>query len=86
MQQSAHDAFVEKLLERGKKTQAGDPLDPKTRFGPLCNAEQLDKVLSYIESGKQEGAQLAMGGGRATVGDGKGYFVQPTIFDGVTNR
>lgn len=86
VQQSAHDAFVEKLLERGKKTQAGDPLDPKTRFGPLCNAEQLDKVLSYIESGKQEGAQLAMGGGRATVGDGKGYFIQPTIFDGVTNR
>lgn len=85
IQESAHDAFVEKLLDRGKKMQVGDPLDPKTRFGPLCNAEQMQKVLSYIGSGKEEGAQVILGGDRAKFGDGKGFFVQPTIFDRVTN-
>ncbi len=86
VQESAHDAFMEKLLERGKKMNVGDPLDPKTRFGPLCNSEQLQKVLSYIESGKAEGATVVMGGARASFGNGKGYFVQPTIFDDVTNQ
>ncbi len=86
VQESAHDAFVEKLIERGKKLGVGDPLDPKTRFGPLCNADQYEKVLSYIETGKKEGAKVVLGGDRATVGTGKGYFVQPTIFDDVTNQ
>jgi aldehyde dehydrogenase (NAD+) len=86
IQENAHDAFLEKLLERGKKLVVGDPLDPKTRFGPLCNSDQLDKVLSYIGSGKEEGAKVILGGDRAKVGSGKGYFVQPTIFDEVTNQ
>ena len=86
VQESAHDAFIEKLLERGKKMQVGDPLDPKTRFGPLCSKDQLDKILTYIASGKEEGAKLVLGGEKAKVGDGKGYFVQPTIFDNVTNQ
>jgi len=86
VQESAHDAFLEKILERGKKMQVGDPLDPKTRFGPLCSSDQLQKVLSYIGIGKEEGAQLILGGDRARIGDGKGYFVQPTIFDNVTNQ
>lgn len=86
IQESAHDAFLEKLLERGKKMQVGDPLDPKTRFGPLCSNDQLQKVLSYIGIGKEEGARLVLGGDRAKVGDGKGYFIQPTIFDSVTNQ
>ncbi|HET6266864.1 MAG TPA: aldehyde dehydrogenase family protein [Acidobacteriota bacterium] len=85
VQESVHDAFMQKLLDKGKKMQVGDPLDPKTRFGPLCSAEQLSKVMSYIGIGKEEGAELAMGGDRAKVGDGKGYFIQPTIFDRVTN-
>ena len=46
----------------------------------------METVLSYIEAGKQEGAHLVSGGGRANVGSGKGYFIEPTIFDGVTNR
>ncbi len=86
VQESAHDAFLEKLLERGKKMQVGDPLDPKTRFGPLCSNDQLQKVLSYIGIGKEEGARLVLGGDRAKVGEGKGYFIQPTIFDSVTNQ
>jgi aldehyde dehydrogenase (NAD+) len=86
IQESAHDAFLEKLMERGKKLTAGDPLDPKTRFGPLCNSDQYQKVLAYIDAGKAEGAKVVLGGERAKVGNGKGYFVQPTIFDDVTNQ
>ena len=86
IQESAHDAFLEKLLDRAKKLTAGDPLDPKTRFGPLCNADQYEKVLAYIGAGKEEGARVVLGGDRAQVGNGKGYFVQPTIFDDVTNQ
>jgi len=86
VQENVHDAFLEKLVQRGKKTVVGDPLDPKTRFGPLCNRDQLEKVLSYISTGKEEGAKVVLGGGRASVGSGKGYFVEPTIFDDVTNQ
>jgi acyl-CoA reductase-like NAD-dependent aldehyde dehydrogenase len=79
------DDFLGKLLERTRKTQPGDPLDPKTRFGALVSQEQMTKVLSYIEKGKSEGAKLVAGGERAQVGDGKGFFVQPTVFDNVAN-
>jgi len=60
-------------------------MDKATRMGPVVSKTQMGTVLSYIESGKREGARLVAGGGRADVGTGKGYFVQPTIFDGVTN-
>jgi acyl-CoA reductase-like NAD-dependent aldehyde dehydrogenase len=60
-------------------------MDRATRMGPVVSKTQMETVLSYIEAGKQEGARVIAGGGRATVGDGKGYFVQPTIFDGVNN-
>ncbi len=80
------DDFMQKLVERTKKTVPGDPLDPKTRFGSLVSQEQMTKVLSYIEKGKQEGAKLVAGGERAAFGDGKGFFVQPTVFDEVGNH
>jgi acyl-CoA reductase-like NAD-dependent aldehyde dehydrogenase len=54
-------------------------------MGPVVSKTQMETVLSYIEAGKQEGARLVAGGGRASVGDGKGYYVTPTIFDGVRN-
>ena len=78
-----HDDFLQKLLDRTKKMQPGDPLDPKTRFGALVSEEQMNKVLHYIEKGTAEGAKLVAGGQRANVGSGKGCFVQPTVFDGV---
>ena len=78
------DEFMQKLVDRVKKMQPGDPMDPKTRFGALVSQEQLDKVLGYIAKGKAEGAKLVAGGERAAVG-GKGLFVQPTVFDGVSN-
>jgi aldehyde dehydrogenase (NAD+) len=80
-----HNAFVEKLVERSAKIQPGDPLDPKTRFGALVSETQMNTVLGYIEKGKAEGAKLVAGGERAKVGDGKGFFVQATVFDEVGN-
>jgi aldehyde dehydrogenase (NAD+) len=78
------DEFVDKLAARAKKMVPGDPLDPKTRFGPVSSKRQLETVLRYIDSGKTEGATLVAGGDRADIGTGKGYFVQPTVFAGVT--
>jgi aldehyde dehydrogenase (NAD+) len=80
-----HDDFMQKLVDRTKKLQPGDPLDPKTRFGALVSERQMQTVLGYIEKGKREGARLVIGGERASVGNGKGYFVLPTVFDGVRN-
>jgi acyl-CoA reductase-like NAD-dependent aldehyde dehydrogenase len=64
---------------------AGDPLDPKTRYGPQVSEEQMSRILRYIGIGREEGAKLVAGGGRPKVGDGKGYYVEPTIFSGVRN-
>jgi acyl-CoA reductase-like NAD-dependent aldehyde dehydrogenase len=85
LEQSVHDEFVSKLTDRVKTLKVGDPLDKATRMGPVVSKAQMETVLSYIESGKQEGARVVAGGGRAAVAGGKGYFVEPTIFDGVSN-
>jgi aldehyde dehydrogenase (NAD+)/phenylacetaldehyde dehydrogenase len=77
------DEFLDKLAARVKKMAPGDPLDPKTRYGAISSRKQLDTVLRYIDAGKTEGATLLTGGGRADIGTGKGYFVQPTVFTDV---
>jgi len=74
------DEFIDKLAARTKKMAPGDPLDPRTRFGAVSSKKQLENVLRYIASGKEEGATLVAGGERADIGTGKGYFVQPTVF------
>jgi aldehyde dehydrogenase (NAD+) len=81
---SIKSEFIDKLAARAKKMAPGDPLDPKTRLGAISSKKQLDTDLRYIELAKQEGATLVAGGARADIGTGKGYFLQPTIFDGVT--
>ena len=81
---SIKDQFIEKVAARAKKMAPGDPMDPKTRLGAISSKKQLENDLRYIEVAKQEGAQLVAGGGRADIGTGKGYFLQPTVFDGVT--
>ena len=78
------DEFVEKLVGRAKKMQPADPLDPKTRLGAIVSQEQMQTVLGYIEAGKKE-AQLIAGGNRVTLDGSKGFFLEPTIFGGVTN-
>jgi aldehyde dehydrogenase (NAD+) len=85
VEKKIHDEFVEKLADRAKKMQPGDPLDPQTRFGSLASEQQMKKVLAYIENGKSEGAKLVAGGARASYGNGRGCFVEPTVFDAVRN-
>jgi len=81
---SIRSEFIDKVAARAKKMTAGDPLDPKTRLGAISSKKQLENDLRYIDIAKQEGATLVAGGGRADIGTGKGYFLQPTVFDGVT--
>ena len=87
LQDSIHDAFVEKLLALARTAKMGDPLSMDTQVGPVTTRPQYDKVLSYIDIGRNEGAQLRLGGGAATRPEcGKGWFVEPTIFTGVNNQ
>jgi len=86
VQESIHDQFLEKLVDRAKKLKPGDPLDPKTKLGAIVSEQQINTVLRYIEAGKSEGAKLVTGGNRARVDGSKGYFVEPTIFDAVDNK
>lgn len=80
---SVKDAFLAKLKARVEKMVIGDPLDPNTHVGALVSQEHLEKVMSYVEKGKAEGAKLLTGGHRVTTGAlAKGAFVAPTIFDG----
>jgi acyl-CoA reductase-like NAD-dependent aldehyde dehydrogenase len=81
---SIKNEFVDKVASRAKKMTPGDPLDPRTRLGAISSKRQLESNLRYIEIATKEGAQLVAGGARADIGTGKGYFLQPTVFDGVT--
>jgi len=82
---SAHDALLEKVVERASKFTQGDPLDPKTRIGPQVSEAQVERIGKYVDIGKKEGARLVLGGEAAKIGDGRGYYWKPTIFDGVSN-
>lgn len=78
-----HDAFVSKLKERAERLVVGDPMDPKTQMGAQVSEEQFKKILGYIEKGKADGAKLVTGGAPAAK---KGYFLKPTVFDGVGDQ
>jgi aldehyde dehydrogenase (NAD+) len=80
VEEKCYDEFVAKSVARARQRVAGDPLDAATEHGPLINQAQFEKVIGYIESGRNEGATLMCGGDR--IGD-RGYFVQPTVFVGV---
>ncbi len=79
--EKVYDEFVTKFIAATKKMVTGDPTDPNTQMGPVVNQEQRDKVEGYIKSGIEQGAILEVGGQRPA---GKGYYVPPTIFTGVT--
>src|ERR1700744_1687288 len=84
VQESIYDKFMEKAVARTKKIKQGHPLDPETMIGAQASNDQLEKILSYLDIGKQEGAKVLTGGNRAKM-DGElawGYYVQPTIFEG----
>lgn len=82
VESSIHDEFVERLSALNQNRRLGNPLDPETEQGPQVDKNQFDKIMKYIELGNQEGAKCVTGGER--FGD-RGYFVQPTIFDGVND-
>jgi aldehyde dehydrogenase (NAD+) len=81
----AHAALLEKVVERAGKLTQGDPMDPKTRLGPQISEAQVDRIRKYVDIGSKEGARLTLGGEAAKVGNGRGYFWKPTIFEGVRN-
>lgn len=87
LQESIHDKFLDKLLALARTAQMGDPMSMATQVGPVTTQPQYQKVLSYIDIAKKEGAELLLGGGPATRPEcGSGWFVEPTIFGAVNNR
>ena len=81
---SVQDELVERLAAGLADWTVGDPMDPGTKIGPMIERPHLDKVMGFIDRGRAEGARIVSGGSRI-LEDSGGYFVAPTIFDGVTN-
>ena len=82
VERSAHDELIPAVAAGAGKMTVGDPFEKTTRIGAIVSEKQMQRVLDYIETGKREGAKVVAGGGRA---EGPGWFVQPTVFDEVTN-
>ncbi|MBX0358048.1 aldehyde dehydrogenase [Halobacillus sp. Nhm2S1] len=84
IQESIYDEFMERAIKRVKEIKTGNPLDPEVMMGAQASSEQLEKILSYLEVGKEEGAECLTGGAQNQMeGDFKdGYYVQPTVFKG----
>ncbi|MDE2478155.1 MAG: aldehyde dehydrogenase family protein, partial [Betaproteobacteria bacterium] len=84
VQESIYDRFMERVLQRVAAIKQGNPLDPQTMIGAQASSEQMEKILSYLDIGRQEGAEVLTGGGRAALGGelADGFYVQPTIFRG----
>lgn len=82
--ESIFDQFMERAVARVAKIKVGNPLDPETQMGPQVSRDQLEKILSYIKIGKEEGARCMTGGEQAHLGGDleNGYYVQPTVFVG----
>lgn len=87
IQEDIYEEFIAKVIERAQQIQRGNPLDSDTMVGAQASQEQFDKILDYVEIGKQEGAEVLIGGGVENVGDGfgEGYYIQPTLLKG-TNK
>ncbi len=84
IQESIYDQFITRALARVKQIKQENPLDTETMMGAQASTEQMEKILSYIDIGKQEGAQVLTGGNRKTLGSGleSGYYIEPTVFKG----
>ncbi|MER6631100.1 aldehyde dehydrogenase [Streptomyces sp. NPDC000987] len=79
---SIKDELLEKVLEASRRKRVGDPLEPGVDIGALVESEHMNRVLGYIDIGREEGARTVLGGGRVLTESG-GYFVEPTVFDQV---
>jgi len=83
VEESIYDAFIERVIDRVKKIKLGHPLDPSTMMGAQASNDQYEKILNYIEIGKEEGAEVLTGGGAAyNEGLEGGYYIQPTLLKG----
>ena len=84
VQRSIYDKFMEKAIARVKKIKQGNPLDADTMIGAQASNDQLEKILSYVDIGKKEGAKLLTGGERLALNGelAEGYYMQPTVFEG----
>lgn len=82
---SVRDELVERIASMGRELVPGEPLDPATKLGSMVDERQLEKVLGYVRLGQDEGARVVVGGERVREETG-GYFIPPTILDGVDNR
>ncbi|WP_062120065.1 aldehyde dehydrogenase [Aureimonas sp. AU40] len=82
--ESIYDRFMEKAVARVKAIKQGHPLDPTTMIGAQASNEQMEKILSYLDIGRQEGAEVLTGGKRADLGGelSQGFYIEPTIFAG----
>ena len=78
------EELVERVAALGRRLAPGEPLDPRTRLGSIVDERQLAKVLGYVELGREEGATVVAGGERVREESG-GYYIEPTILDGVAN-
>ena len=86
VQEDFYDEFLEKAVAAFEKVKVGNPLDPTTQMGAQVSEQQLNKILSYVEIGKKEGAKVVTGGERFVEGDAaNGYFMKPTLLVDVTN-
>ncbi|WP_158803764.1 MULTISPECIES: aldehyde dehydrogenase [unclassified Acidisoma] len=84
IQKSVYDRFMERAIKRVEAIRQGNPLDPSTMIGAQASSEQLEKILSYLDIGKQEGAKVLTGGSRNVLEGplSEGFYVKPTIFEG----
>ncbi len=85
VQRSIQQEFVQRLTAFAKTLRVGDGADPRVQLGPIISAKQLDRVMRYVDIGQQEGATLACGGRRLQGALGKGFFIEPTVFNDVGN-
>lgn len=85
VQEEIREVFLEKVEGVARTLVPGDPLDPETRLGAIVDEGQMNRVLSYIDTGKRDGATVRLGGNRVRESSG-GFYVEPTVFDGVSSR
>jgi aldehyde dehydrogenase (NAD+) len=86
VQRSIHEEFVDRLCKFSRTVRMGNGVDPSVQLGPLISVRQLERVLKYVDIGSREGASLVLGGKRLGGDLAAGYFVEPTVFAGVSNE
>jgi 4-guanidinobutyraldehyde dehydrogenase/NAD-dependent aldehyde dehydrogenase len=85
VQRAVHDELVDRIARFAAELKPGDPLDPQTRLGPVVNGSRMRRILDYVQLGEQEGARRRVGGTQARIESG-GFYVDPTVFERVSNR